>query len=82
MKYYSSLESCEELIGRYVNEYGGEATTLEEGCLGLGTVLLHSAEGKKTIIIKEFYINAWSSGHTIRKYNKMPKKYEKLLEEI
>jgi hypothetical protein len=82
MKYYYSLESCENLIKRYVNEYDGCATTLEEGSLGLGTILLHDAPGKKTIVIKEFYLNAWSSGHTIRKYNKMPKKYETLLEKV
>ena len=71
------LQNCENLINKYVNDYKGEATTLEEGCLGLGTVLLHSAEGKKTILIKEFFINSQSSGHTVRKYNKIPKKYQK-----
>ena len=77
-----SLESCERLISRYVNEYGGECTELAEGCLGLGTILLHGAEGKKTILIQEFYINCWSSGHSIRMFNKMPKKYEKMLESV
>ncbi len=74
MDYYK-LSTCEELIDKYVNEFNGECTTLEEGCLGLGLVLLHNAKGKKTILIKEFYLNSQSSGHTIRMYNKMPKKY-------
>jgi len=74
-----TLSTCEDLIAKYTNQYNGEITTLEEGCLGLGTVLLHNAEGKKTILIKEVYLNHWSSGHTIRKYNKMPQKYKKLL---
>lgn len=81
MKNYS-LKACENLIDRYVNEYKGQATTIDEGTLGLGTVLLHHAQGKKTILIREFYLNAWSSGHSIRKYNKIPKKYEKQLETI
>jgi hypothetical protein len=80
MKSNYSLAYCEELIDRYVNTYGGECTTIVEGCLGLGTVLLHWAEGKKTILIKEYYINAWNSGHSVRCYNKMPKKYERILD--
>ena len=81
MKNYS-LSSCQELINTYVNEYGGDVTELREGVLGLGTILLHGAKGKKTIIINEYYINAWQSGHTIRMYNKIPKKYERALETI
>ena len=79
MKNYS-LTACENLISKYVHEYGGEATETREGVLGLGTVVLHSAEGKKSIIINEFYINAWQSGHSIRRYNKLPKKYKELIE--
>lgn len=81
MNYYK-MSDCDKLISKYIQEYGGEATILEEGILGLGTVLLHSAEGKKTILIKEIYLNPWSSGHTIRKYNKMPKKYKLILEKL
>ena len=81
MKMYT-LTACQDLIDRYVNKYGGECTELEEGVLGLGTMILHSAEGKKTIVIKEVYLNPWSSGHTIRMYNKMPKKLEKMLDKV
>lgn len=69
------LRSCEELIEKYVNTYGGECKIIEEGCLGLGKILLHSAEGKKSIIITEIFVNSWTSTHTIRMYNKLPKKY-------
>lgn len=72
--------ACEELINRYI-EAGGEAVTIEEGVLGLGLVVCFG-EGLKTAIINEVYINCWSSGHTIRMYNKMPKKYEKMLDEV
>jgi len=74
-----SLKDCERLIDKYVNEYKGEVLELEEGVLGLGKVLLHSARGKKTIIINEYFINSQTSGHTIRKYNKIPNKYKKLI---
>jgi hypothetical protein len=69
------LRSCEELIDKYVNTYKGECEVIEEGCLGLGKILLHGAEGKKSIIITEIFVNSWTSTHTIRMYNKLPKKY-------
>lgn len=77
-----SLKSCQNLIQRYVNTFGGQVTTLEEGVLGLGTTILHDAPKKKIIVIKEFFINSWTSGHKVRMYNKMPKKYEKALEKL
>ena len=76
-----TLKSCETLIDTYINTYGGDMFLLEEGVLGLGKILL-CAEGKKTVIIKEIYLTAWSSGHTIRRYNKTPKKYTKLMDKI
>jgi hypothetical protein len=75
MKIYD-LKTCESLIQRYVDQFSGECIVIEEGVLGLGTVLL-TAHGKKAILIKEIFLNAWSSGHTIKMYNKIPKKYEK-----
>jgi hypothetical protein len=74
-----SLKSCETLIDNYINKHGGECLILDEGVLGLGIILLHSAVGKKSIIIKEYYINPWCSGHRVRMYNKLPKKYELLI---
>ena len=45
-------------------------------------ILLYGAPGKKSIILKEEYVSAWASTHKIRKYNKLPKKYELLINEI
>ena len=73
-----SLKACESLMQQYA-EKGGEVVTLEEGCLGLGTVICFG-ENLKTAIIQEHYLNEWNSYHTIRMYNKMPKKYETMLE--
>jgi len=82
MKANYSLSVCEDLIQKYVNKYGGECTELEEGILGLGTILLHGGQGRKTIVIQEYYINCWTSGHHITMYNKMPQKYALQLEAI
>lgn len=38
------------------------------------------ADGCYTFIVKEKYLNAWSSGVTIRKYRKIPAKYQKIVE--
>ena len=75
-----TLNACEELMSRYIDA-DGYAITVEEGCLGLGTVVCFG-ENLKTAIIKEFYINPWSSGHTVRFYNKMPKKYEDMVDSV
>ena len=82
MKKNYTLGQCENLIDKYVNKHNGMATTIEEGVLGLGKMILHSAKGHKTIIITEFFVNPWVSGHTIRMYRKIPKKYEKILDKI
>lgn len=79
MKNYS-IKYIENLINKYY-EKGGEMVILEEGGLGYGLCMLYG-EGLKTTIIKEYYINEWTSGHNIIMYNKMPKKYEKMLEKI
>jgi hypothetical protein len=77
-----TLSTCEDLIQKYLSFEGGEATQIEEGVLGLGKVILHGAKNKKTILITEFFINAWSSGHKIRMYNKTPKKYLEIINNI
>ena len=77
-----SLYSCsyiENLINKYINK-GGEMYTINEGCLGYGDIILFG-EGLKTCIVNEIYINPWSSGHKIRFYKKMPKKYQDILNE-
>lgn len=74
-----SLKGVEEFIHKYVHEYSGHIAQIKEGCLGLGEVLLHGAPGKKSVVIKEVFLNEWSSGHTIRMYNKLPKRYENLI---
>jgi len=74
MRNYSSTQ-VKNLIDKYISK-NGTHTIIEEGCLGWGTVVCQG-EGLKTAIIKEFYVNAWSSLHTVRFYNKTPKNWEK-----
>lgn len=76
-----TFDTCEKLIDKYINEHKGECINIREGVLGLGTILLHSAKGKKTIVINEIFINSWTSKHTIKMYNKPPKKYIELINE-
>jgi hypothetical protein len=52
-----------------------------EGCLGSGNWIL-TAPGKKTAIIKEVYVNAWQSTHTVKMYNEIPKKYQSILNNL
>lgn len=75
-----TLSACEDVMNKYY-ETGGEVITLEEGVLGLGLVVCFG-DGLKTCIIQERYLNEWSSGHTIRFYNKMPKKYATMIDNL
>ena len=80
MKKNYSINYIENLIDRYIKK-GGEFVELQEGSLGYGVSMLYG-KGLKTFIIKEYYINEWTSEHSIIGYNKMPKKYEKMLENV
>lgn len=77
MKKLYSTEDVQEIIDVHRFNFG-RIITIEEGSLGYGTMILFG-EGLKTTIIKEVFLNEWSSVHTIRSYNKCPKKYEKYL---
>ena len=76
MNHYT-IKSIEELINRYL-ERNGEVIEVIEGCLGYGTTICYG-EGLKSTVIQEYFENSWSSSHTVRMYNKLPKKYEDML---
>jgi hypothetical protein len=74
------MYSCTEiakLCDRYISK-GGEVVTIEEGCLGYGTMILLGA-GLKYAVVQERFVSAWVSTHTVRLYSKLPKKYLTLL---
>lgn len=80
--YLYSCEEIDQLLNRYT-EADGEILQMREGVLGHGDLLLYDKKGKlKTIVIHEVYLNEWSSAHTVRKYNKCPKKYQDLIERM
>lgn len=70
------------MITEWYIEKGGQCTTIEEGVLGFGTIVLHSAPNLKSIVIREYYLNPWSSGHTIKSYKVLPKKYQQKINEL
>ena len=78
MKTYYTLEACMNLSRKYY-EQGGVIDEIEEGVLGLGLRICHG-DGLKTAVIREVPRNDWTSWHTIRMYNKMPKKYAMMIE--
>ena len=67
--------------GDYIDwlvKQGYEVNTIKEGVLGWG-VTVCTKEGYKAVVIKEKYLNEWQSGHTIRKYNKLPKVFSQAI---
>ena len=76
-----NYQQIDKLIERYSNIENSETIQLSEGVLGSGNCIL-TAPGKKTAIIKEVYVNAWQSTHTVKMYNKIPKKYQSILNNL
>ena len=72
MKHYT-IKAIEGIVKKY-RKRGGKAVKIKEGSLGFGEMVLFDRV-YKTIVIKEVYLNGWSSSHTIRFYEKTPRKY-------
>ena len=79
MKLYT-CSAIKQLFDKYI-DLGGEITTIDEGCLGYGITVM-TAEGYKSCVVKEVYLNTQSSAHKIRFYNRLPKKYMEAVERI
>lgn len=76
-----NFQQIDKLINRYAEIENSETVQIWEGCLGSGNWIL-TAPNKKTAIIKEVYVNAWQSTHTVKMYNKIPKKYQSILNNL
>jgi len=77
------LDQVYTLIDKYLNA-GGEVETAQDGCLGVGTLILQDIQDMKLkeFVIEEYYVNEWTSHHRLKTYTKgIPKKYIKMLEE-
>lgn len=69
------LEDCEAFISAY-EAIGGHVATVEEGVLGLGVVICDGRGTKyRSYVIRERYVNEWTSTHTVRGYRILPKKW-------
>lgn len=80
MKSVYTIESTQKLIDDYISE-GGELFQMRDGVLGLGDFVLYDLAGNlKTYIVHEIALNEWSSGQSIRAYNRMPEKYRAMIE--
>lgn len=82
MRLYTST-AVQNLVSQYVvDERGdGEFFQIEEGGLGWGFCILYDwTEHLKAYVIEEVYLNMWQSGHKVRAYNKIPKKYKELID--
>jgi len=73
-----NYQQIDKLINRYSEIENSQTVQISEGVLGSGNWIL-TAPNKKTAIIKEVFVNSWSSTHTVKMYNKTPKKYLKFL---
>ncbi len=73
----SRLYSCnevEQLMGLYGKKKNYGCYVFDEGSLGYGVMVL-TADGCKSAVVTEVYLNSQSSAHKIRFYNVLPKKY-------
>lgn len=74
-----NIEDIQRLFTQYADN-GGEVREIREGVLGYGTTICFG-HNLKTTVIQEIPLNEWSSGHTVRMYNKCPKKYQQYINE-
>ena len=74
-----SISSTQEFISSMI-EKGWDCVELDEGVLGVGDLVLIAPDDKHyNFVIREVYLNEWSSGQTIRKCAKLS---QKILKEI
>lgn len=77
------LKSVERLISRLIDEYNYDMLQVEEGCLGFGDVVMLPPDNKHYFfIIREYYLNEWSSGHKYMKCRKLPKEWDKKVDAV
>ena len=79
MKTYSTSSTGK--IINFLAENGYDLITIDEGTLGYGHIIALAPDDKHyNVEIQEVYLNEWNSGHTIRNFDKISKRIEKLLE--
>lgn len=67
-----SYVEIEKAFDDVLSPVGYEWIQLQEGSLGLGKVLFRAPDDKHwNYVVREVYLNEWSSAHTIRKCAKI-----------
>lgn len=76
-----SYKAVDNLINRYAEKTDNFSNGgIIEFCGSLCDNYILFGDGLKTTIIREKYLNEWSSGSTIRMYNKTPEKYQRIID--
>ena len=76
-----NFRQIDKFLDKYSKFENSEIIQIKEGILGSGDWIC-IAPGKKTAIIKEIFVNGWNSTHTLKLYNKTPKKYIELINKL
>ena len=74
-----TYQQIDKLINKCSQFENSEILQTREGILGSGDWIC-TAPNKKTAIIKEVFVNSWISTHTVKFYNKIPKKYLNIIQ--
>lgn len=77
MKLYTS-EAVEKLAEQY-RARGGVITKLADSVLLEYGLAIFQATGAKSAVVRDVFLNEWSSAYAVRSYNVLPKKYQKML---
>lgn len=76
-----SYKAVDELRDRLRDELGYTSIQLREGVLGSGDFLCIAPDDKHYhFLIREVYLNEWSSAHTIRRLSKISKALQNEIE--
>jgi len=80
MKLYNN-DAVDKVVDMYLDN-GGELHVIDDGCLAVYGMAILTCEGYKSMILREKYLNEWSSATTARQYNKLPKKYMEMINNL
>lgn len=69
-----TYQAVDNLRDRLRNEFGYTSIQLREGTLGSGDFLCVAPDEKHYhFLVREVYVNEWSSAHTVRRLSKISK---------
>ena len=76
-----TYKAVDDLRDRLRNEHGYTSIQLREGVLGSGDFLCIAPDDKHYhILVREVYLNEWSSAHSVRRLSKISKALQKEIE--